>query len=291
MGSEIIGFAKIIKEKKMARKGFLSAAIFIIALLVLGSCMSAPVAKQVYPTGTELYPAVYGTFSELYPKAKFLDIDFYNNKYVLTGITGLALTTPLSYDMIVQLSGSGEIDISYADIWMYDTSTRRWSRSEAFGMYNFNKAAADVAARMTAIANDSATLDRYERAAMADIKFIYSIMKNFTGLAFKDFIDKYAKGSVFNINGTVSDVKEVNREVGESTYKYVITLSQKLSEESSDYYSSPLLSDYVYCTFYTNQDDVIRLSKTAVLSVNGALTGASQGSLGASLRLELVDVK
>jgi len=106
----------------MARKGFFSAAIFIIALLVLGSCVSAPVAKQAYPTGTELYPAVYGTFSELYPKAKFLDIDFYNNKYVLTGITGLALTTPLSYDMIVQLSGSGEIDISYANIYMRDSN-------------------------------------------------------------------------------------------------------------------------------------------------------------------------
>ena len=275
----------------MVKKRLFSAAIFIIALLVLGSCVSAPVAKQAYPTGTELYPAVYGTFSELYPKAKFLDIDFYNNKYVITGITGLALTTPVSYDMTVKLSGSGEIDISYADIWMMDPNTRRWSKSEAFGFYNFNKAAADVAARMTAIANHPATLDRYEKAAMADIKFVYSIMKNFTGLAFKDFIDKYAKGSVFNINGPVSDVNEVNREIDGKKYKYVITLSQKLSEESADFRFSSLLSDYVYCTFYTNQEDVIRLSKTAVLSVNGTLIGASQGSLGASLRLELVDVK
>jgi hypothetical protein len=290
MGSEIIGFAKVIKEKKMVKKGLFSAAIFIIALLVLGSCVSAPAAKQAYPTGTELYPAVYGTFSELYPKAKFLDIDFYNNKYVITGITGLALTTPLSYDMTVKLSSSGEIDISYANIYMKD-STGRWGKSEAFGMYNYNKAAADVAARMTAIANDPATLDRYERAAMADIKFVYSIMKNFTGLAFKDFIDKYAKGSVFNINGPISDVREVNREIDGKMYKYVITLTEKLSEESADFYFSSLLSEYVYCTLYTNQDDVIRLSKTAVLSVNGTLIGASQGSLGASLRLELVDVK
>jgi len=291
MGSEIIGFANIIKEKKMVKKGFFSAAIFIIALLVLGSCVSAPAAKQAYPTGTELYPAVYGTFSELYPKAKFLDIDFYNNKYVLTGITGLALTTPISYDMTVQLSGAGEIDISYANIYTKDTSTGRWSKAEAFGMYNYNKAAADIAARMIAIANDPATLDRYERAAMADIKFVYTIMKNFTGLAFKDFIDKYAKGSVFNINGPVSDVREANREIDGKMYKYVITLTEKLSEESADFYFSSLLSEYVYCTFYTNQDDVIRLSKTAVLSVNGTLIGASQGSLGASLRLELVDVK
>jgi len=274
----------------MARKGFFSAAIFIVALLVLGSCVSAPVAKQAYPTGTELFPAVYGAFSELYPKAKFLDIDFYNNKYVLTGITGFALTTPISYDMIVRLSGSGEIDISYSDIWMMDAN-RHWSKSEAFGFYNFNNAAGTVAARMTAIANDPATLDRYTKAAMADIKFVYSIMKNFTGLAFNDFINKYAKGSVFSISGTVSDVKEANREVNGTKYKYVITLSQKLSEQSSDFYYSSLLSDYVYCTFYTNQDDVIRLSRTAVLSVNGILTGASQGSLGSSVRMELVDVK
>jgi hypothetical protein len=275
----------------MARKGSFSAAIVIIALLVLGSCMSAPAAKQAYPTGTELYPAVYGAFSELYPKAKFLDIDFYNNKYVITGITGYALTTPLSYDITVQLTGSGEIDISYTDIWMMDPNTRRWSKSEQFGFYNFNKAASDIVTRMTAIANDSATLDRYEKAAMADIKFVYSIMKNFTGLAFRDFIDKYAKGSVFNINGPVSDVREVNREVGGKMYKYVITLTEKLSEESTDFFYSSLLSDYVYCTFYTNQEDVIRLSRTSVASVNGILVGASQGSIGSSLRLELVDVR
>ena len=270
-------------------KRFFKAAIFIIALLVIGSCVSAPVAKQSYPTGTEIYPAVYGAFSELYPNAKYLDIDFYNNKYILTGITGYGLTTPISYNMIVQLTGTSEIDISYADIFMMDTKTRRWSRAEAFGFYDFNKAADNVSTRMVEIANDPATMEKYQKEAMADIKFIYSIMKNFTDLAFKDFIEKFAKGSVFKIQGPISDVREVNRNVNGKTYKYAVTLTQSLKSEDASWYYSSLLGDYVYCTFYTNQDSVIRLSRTAVASVNGALTGASQGSLGSSVRLELAD--
>jgi hypothetical protein len=281
-----------LEEKKMAKKNLFWAAILIIAALVVGSCVSAPVEKQAYPTGTEMYPSIYGTFTELYPKAMYLDIDFYNNKYTFTGITGYALTTPVSYDMIVQLSQSGEIDITYANIYMMDPNTRLWRKSEAFGMYSFNKAAGDISARMAAIANDPATLDRYEKMAMADIKFVYSIMKNFTGLAFQDFINRYAKGSVFNINGPVSNVREVDQNFNGTTYKYVVTITENMADKSSDNFYSSLLSDSVYCRFYTNQDDVIRLSRTATLAVKGTLVGASQGSIiGSNLNLDLVDAR
>ena len=273
----------------MAKKLLFRAAILIVALLVLGGCLSAPAAKgTAYPQDKDIYPAIYGAFIELYPNAKFLDIDFYNNKYTLTGITGYSLTTPVSYDMLVTLSGTGEIDIKYADIWMRDANGR-WNKSQAFGMYSFSKAANAVSAKMVEIANDPSLYEKYQRASMADIKFVYSIMKNFTDLAFKDFIEKFAKGSVFKIQGPISDVREVNRNVNGKTYKYAVTLTQSLKSEDASWYYSSLLGDYVYCTFYTNQDSVIRLSRTAVASVNGALTGASQGSLGSSIRLELAD--
>jgi hypothetical protein len=275
----------------MAKKGLFMAAIVVVALLVLAGRSSPPVAKQAYPTGTELYPAIYGTFSELYPKAKYLDIDFYNNSYTITGITGLALTTPISYDMTVRLSQAGEIDILYANLYMQDVNTRRWSKAEAFGLYNYKRAFSDVSSKIIAIANDPAQFDRNEKAAMADIKFVNAIMKNFTGLAFGDFIEKYAKGSIFNINGPISDVKEFGKEINGTTYKYIVTLTENISDKSADVFTSSLLGDYVYCRFYTNQDDVIRLSKTSVLSVKGALTGASQGSIGTSLYLDLVDAR
>ena len=273
----------------MAKKLLFRAAILVVALLVLGGCLSAPSAKgTAYPQDKDIYPAIYGAFTELYPNAKFLDIDFYNNKYTLTGITGYALTTPVSYDMLVTLSSTGEIDIKYADIWMRDANGR-WGKSQSFGLYSFSNAADTVSAKMVEIANDPSLYEKYQRASMADIKFVYSIMKNFTDLAFKDFIEKFAKGSVFKIQGPISDVREVNRDVNGKPYKYVVTLTQSLKSEDASWYYSSLLSDYVYCTFYTNQDSVIRLSRTAVASVNGALIGASQGSLGGSIRLELAD--
>jgi hypothetical protein len=280
----------MLKEGRiMTKKVFFVTAIVAVTLLVSVSCTSTPVERQAYPTGTEMYPAIYGTFSELYPRAKFLEIDFYNNKYTLTGITGYALTTLMSYDMTVQLTQSGEIDISYSNIYANDGKS--WSRANAFGFYDFKKAAADVSAKMIAIANDPAEFQRNEKAAMADIKFVYAIMRKFTGLAFKEFIANYAKGSVFNISGPISDVREFGRDMDGTTYSYIVTLTESLNDSSGNAFFSSLLGDYVYCRFYTNQSDVIRLSKTAVLSVKGTLVGASQGSVGASLYLDLVDAR
>jgi len=267
----------------MAKKSFFSPAIFIIAALVLGSCASAPV-KQTYPTGMELYPAVYGTFSEMFPKARYAEIDFYNNSYVITGITGMALTTPLVYDLTVRLSQSGEIDISYQNLYMKDTNTGRWNKSNAFGMYDYNKTVNNITSKMLEIANNPAAFDRAEKAAMADIIFVYTVMEKFTDLAFKDFIAKYAKGSIFTLEGPVNDVKEYGKEVNGANYKYIITMNQNLIEDDS--LLSVLTGKTIYCRFYTNRDDVIRLSKTSVTKISGTLVSAFKGSSGA-LTLDL----
>jgi len=269
----------------MAKKSLFSAAIFIIAVLVLGSfAWAASAPKQIYPSGTELYPAVYGTFSELYPNARYASIDFYNNSYILTGITGLALTTPISYDMTVRLKPNGEIDISYANLYQKDINTGKWSKAKAFGFYNYNKAVSNITSKMMTIANDKAAFDRAEKAAMADIIFVYTVMEQFTDLAFKDFIQKYAKGSVFVLEGPVSDVKEYGKEINGITYKYLVTMNKDLIEDDS--FFSALMGKTIYCRFYTNRDDVIRLSKTSVTKVSANLVSAFKSSSG-SLSLDL----
>jgi hypothetical protein len=243
------------------------------------------VARQAYPSGTELYPAVYGTISEMFPRARYASIDFYNNSYTITGITGYALTTPVTYDMTIRLTSSGEIDISYSNIFMQDPKTRVWSRSEAFGLYNYSKVFSDVSAKMLAIANDPEAFALAEKAAMADIFFVYAIMEKLTDLAFKDFIEKYAKGSTFVLEGPVSDVKEYGRPVNGITYKYIVTMNKNLIQD--DALASIISGKTIYCRLYTNRDDVIRLSKTSVIKVSAALVSAARGSIGSGLVLDL----
>jgi len=282
----------ILKEKKMAKKCFFSVAIFIIAAFVLYA--SDPVVKQTYPSGseldpaaypsgTELYPAVYGTFAELYPRARYTNIDFYNNSYTLTGITGNALLIPITYDITVKLSSSGEINITYANILQYDAKTRRWSRANAFGLYDYKKAFSAITTKIQAIANDSAAFTRAEKAAMADIIFVYAIMESMTELTFKDFIENYAKGSIFVLEGPVSDVKEYGNAINGTTYKYIVTMNKNLIE---DELLSAISNKTIYCRVYTNRDDVIRLSKTSVLKISAVLVNASKSS-GGSLILDL----
>ena len=63
---------------KMLKKACFSASFIMVVVLVI----SAPVSGETkYPEGIELYPAIYGAFSELYPNARYRSIDFYNNTY------------------------------------------------------------------------------------------------------------------------------------------------------------------------------------------------------------------
>jgi len=272
----------------MTKKRVSLFATVTVVLLILLGCFSAPkaVEKAVFPTDKEMFPAVYGAMLELYPNMPYLGIDFYNNTYKV-GITGLALTTPIQYDLSIKKNQAGELDFTYDNLMEQD-SYGKWNSSNAFGFYNYNGAIANLSSKMLEIANDSAKYDRYKSAAMANITFVYSIMKNFTDLQFVDFINTYAKGSIFSIDGRLSDVKESGKTINDKKYKYVVSLTQDIGTSGTGYYFSN--REYVHCTFYTNQDSVIRLSKTASLSVKGILTSASKSSLfGAGLYLDLVD--
>ena len=70
-------------------------------------------------------------------------------------------------------------------------------------------------------------------------------------------------------------------------YKYVVTMSFDNSSSSADIQLTSLPS--VSCSFYTNQDSVIRLSKSTELEINGTLAGAFKS--GPYLFLTLVDVQ
>jgi hypothetical protein len=258
-----------------------------LAFLFAGCVSTQPVELQPFPAEKELYPAVYGAVNEKYPGSRFTDIDFYNNIYKLENTViydgGLLLKR---FDTVIKLLPTGFIEFTYENMYMQDSKTRQWTRTQGFLFFNWNNFASGITTKIVEIANTPTEYEKWEKAAMADIHFVYAIMKNFTGLAFNDFINNYAKGSVFVLEGAVSDVKEFNSEKNGIRYKYLVTMSQRLVE--NDTYLSSSFNNYIYCMFYTNRDDVIRLSKTSVYRISATLVGASQGSIGNSVVLELV---
>jgi len=272
----------------MKKRGLsFSAMKIIIALLVFGAFTAAPAAAQAYPTGKEFFPAVYGMILELYPNSRCIDVDFYNNSYTFTGITGYALLIPLSYDLKIQLKG-GKIDLTYDKIYQKDLQTGNWAPIKSFGLiYSWKNASKAMSDKMIAIANDEAAYEKYKAEAMGNIYFVHAVMSKFTELAFKDFIENYAKGSLFKVSGKVSDVKENKTPINGEAYKYVVSMSFDNSSSSADVQLTKLPS--VSCSYYTNQDSVIRLSKSTELEIHGTLAGAIKS--GPYLFLTLVDAQ
>jgi len=253
-------------------KGLFSSAVMAFALLVSGTALA-----QSYPSGKEFYPAVYGAISELYPDAKYLNIDFYGNTYTLTGITSGSFLSNYSYDLKLRLQDGGEIDAEYSNIYERTTNKGKttWERKTSFLLYNYKNAIAALKSKIVSIASDEANYSRYLKEALSDIEFVYPIVQNFTELAFKDFAKNYLAESPLIVKAKVFDVKEHGKEVDGVSYKYLLTLNQALFDKKSDATKNPKVylaampdRNLVYM-IYTNQDNVVRMSKTSTVTVKG----------------------
>jgi hypothetical protein len=265
----------------------LAAVLVALSAFVTGcASLSTPIERMQYPSDVRFYPAVYGVVKEYLPKAKYLDIDFYNNIYKITNIQVYDLLTTKKFDIVIKLMPDG-IDITYENIYDYDDINYRWQESHGFTMYDFNKLASRISTKMVDIANDPSLYEENEKAAMADIYFIYAVVKNMTDIAFKDFINEYAKNSIFNIEGSISDVEEVNKEIDGKVYKYAVSVTMSLAENDS--YSNSFNDDKIYCDLYTNKTEVIRLTKSSVYSVKALLAGANRSTVGSNMFIDLVD--
>jgi len=81
----------------------------------------------------------------------------------------------------------------------------------------------------------------------------------------------------------VSDVKEYGESINGVPYKYVVTMNRSIISDDTTY---GFKSRTIYSRIYTNRDDVIRLSKTAVTKFSAQLVSATK-NLGGDLILYL----
>jgi hypothetical protein len=198
-------------------------------------------------------------------------------------MTESSILSPTRFDLVIKLQDDGFLDISYENTVMWDSKAKKWTKLSGFAVFNWKKFSSDLATGIIEIANNPEKYEKNKKDAMADIHYVYAILKNFTELAFNDFIENYAKESVFVLDGLVSDVKAANIEKNGTEYKYLVTMTQKLEDDDTTF-----ITDNIYCRFYTNRADVIRLSKTRPYKFSAQLIGGSQSASGKSVTLEFV---
>jgi len=256
------------------------------AVLLFSGAQAQAQAQSKYPTEKEFFPAVYGAVAEVLPKAKYLNIDFYNNSFTLTGVTGGNIGGWFSFDVSIAMQDDGTINISHSNIYQRDPKTKMWKSATSFGFFfKPQKLYDDLRTKILQAANSDAAYERFKEEALSNLQFIYAIVQDFTELAFADFYKTYIVNSVFTITGRVSDVKEYGKAVNGKTYKYEVSLSQSLTNNAEDQYLSRMRGTELICDMYTNQDKVIRISKSAIATVRGKAVSASRRSGRLIMRL------
>ena len=267
----------------------------LAALFCFGLSAQTGRGEQKYPSGTEFYPAVYGAITELYPDAKFFNIDFYNNSYTVTGITGGRLANNYSYDLKIQLSDDGGIEYSISNIYtrIGSGSSVKWNKTTGFLIYSYKKAVEDLLSQVVLITSQTDSYERWKKEAMSDIGFVQAVLQALTNeVAFKDFYENHVKDSVITVKALVSEVKEHGKEVNGTIYKYFVTLLYNSAAEKSPSVVLPSASSFAnaYCFFYTNSNDVIRFKRASAATIKGKAVNLRKrpGSAGGFI-LDLVD--
>jgi len=263
---------------------------FALAAAVLLFFGAQAQAQSKYPSEKEFFPAVYGAVAEVLPKAKYLNIDFYNNSFTLTGVTGGNLAGWFSFDVLIQMQDDGTININHSNIYRRDPKTSIWAPTTSFGLFfKPQKLYDDLRTKILQAANSDTTYEHFKKEALSNVQFIYAIVQNFTELAFADFYKTYISNSVFTVRGRVLEVEEYGKEVNGKTYKYKVSLSQSLTNDAADAYLSGMRSTELVCGMYTNQDNVIRMGKSTTATMRGKVVSATRRSGGRGLLMNLTE--
>jgi len=266
----------------------------LAALFCFGLSAQTGRGEQKYPSGTEFYPAVYGAITELYPDAKFFNIDFYNNSYTVTGITGGRLANNYSYDLKIQLSDDGGIEYSISNIYtrIGSGSSVKWNKTTGFLIYSYKKAVEDLLSQVVLITSQTDSYERWKKEAMSDIGFVQAVLQALTNeVAFKDFYENHVKDSVITVKALVSEVKEHGKEVNGTIYKYFVSLlynSGGVWAEKSASVVLPSASSFanVYCFYYTNSNDVIRFKRGSTVTIKGKAVDLRKQPEGKAVNLK-----
>jgi hypothetical protein len=214
-----------------------------------------------------------------------VNIDFYNNSFALTGITGSRLINYYSYDLTITLRDDGTVTTEYANIYIKTGKpSNPWQKTTGFLLYSYEKAMKDLIAKIVSIGKSEVDYKKYEQAAMSNVEFVYAIVKNLTDLAFNDFAKTYISESVFSVRGRVIEVKEFGEEINGTMYKYYVHIGQNFDDNMrSNVVFTGLGGDYMGCRVYTNRDAVIRLSKSATTTLKGKMVKMGRSLTGAPI--------
>jgi len=260
----------------MKKIAVLSALVFGL----LSSCATTPKQPLVYsqyPPEKEIFPAIYEVMNQELPALRFDDIDFYNDYYIVKDIKVYDGLVERKFDLEISRKGT-DLIIKNINNFMYVEKTKTFEPNSAFLFYDMKGKIHDIHERMVAIATDEEKYNSARIKALNDIVYLYVIMQDMTSLAFNDFIKTYLSDLIINIGGGVSDVKEVKNTIDGKEYKYLVTLSLKVDDSSIW-----TLSERYYFYLYSNNVDLIRLSKASAYKTRGRIFKAEKGIVGDSV--------
>ncbi len=140
-----------------------------------------------------------------------------------------------------------------------------------------------LVSRIAEVMADKNLYDAAKLAALSDLYFINAAMKTLTDLTLDMFVNDVLSGITPTF---VMDVTQVTLNKNEKfpTYKYKVTAMVRLPK--GDW--NPL-SDYVFLSFYTNRNDIPRISKGAKISVTGKIVGLEPELVGDGTNIVMTD--
>jgi hypothetical protein len=250
---------------------------------------------QATTTDKLLYPAVYQIVTEgkaklsslfsvnNYQVAYFKSIDAYNNEVVLANMFTVEGASQQVFDLKISLQGD-QVVFALSNIHLKQSSGA-WTSNDSQWPIHPNETALEkaIAARVKEIFADTGVYQAARSAALGDLYALNAMVSNLNDIQLENFVkDQLAdQHPSFVMDASVI---ENNKNSKYADFKYHVFASVPLPKANWQ-----SLTEHVWVSYYTNREEVTKVSKGGKVQITGKVVGLEPKVVGNRIDIIMTD--
>lgn len=232
---------------------------FLSGCSIVGNVAAPPPpVKLVLKDGKDLWPAVFGAFSENGVNVSSADVfqNTYGTDYVK--FNDLLLSFRGKYQVTPNDSG---IDVVLGDLQLYETDKKRWANNNTPLSFNPNAKAQAIKAEIARIYASDSLYELRRNDYLSQFKFNHGVMKKMNGISRKAWADSLV-GRTYSWDMKVADI----RENADTSIKAKYVAEFLMGDENNN--------PVVQILAYTNTEKYARSNRGAQVKMSAKLISA-----------------
>lgn len=228
----------------------LKLIISICSIILLCSCVTTPIKPAGYAGDLPIYPAVVQSLKK---HADLVEIDIYKDEFVSDYIEVVDFLLTKRFKVLIKKEGR-YIKATSVNMQLQEAETGRWIDNSVMLSFDTNKFLNDITNEVSAILSNSKRYTKAKNKTLADLSFIYLVMKDLTDVGRERWVNENLIGRDYNINLPLNGFKQNKNKSIKKPYVANFSCGKKLHGFYSTTFYLELYTDKDYAYVKINND-------------------------------------